>query len=162
MHFKKAGELKRRVVWKRKLIGALLLLPAVAFLSSCSFHEPLEIKEFQSDGCTCFFNGTRSQPSLWREDCLAHDYAYWRGGSFQQRKRADLLLRNQIRRKGAPITAFLVYVGVRLGGSPWLPTPWRWGFGWNCFPLGYREWTQEMSESMGEGASSEVMSLPLD
>jgi hypothetical protein len=23
-----------------------------------------------------------------------------------------------------------MYIGVRIGGHAWLPTPWRWGYGW--------------------------------
>jgi hypothetical protein len=31
----------------------------------------------------------------------------------------------------------LFYAGVRLGGAPWLPTPWRWGYGWEDWPHDY-------------------------
>ncbi len=33
----------------------------------------------------------------------------------------------------------IMYIGVRIGGSPWLPTPWRWGYGWNVWPKGYEK-----------------------
>jgi hypothetical protein len=31
----------------------------------------------------------------------------------------------------------LFYAAVRVGGTPWLPTPWRWGYGWDEWPRGY-------------------------
>ncbi|MGI9266331.1 MAG: hypothetical protein ACR2QY_02300 [Akkermansiaceae bacterium] len=75
---------------------------------------------------------------LWRDDCVVHDYAYWKGGTWKERRDADRKLRDGIRSKGKPVIAQLAYMGVRLGGTPWLPTPWRWGFGWHEFPRGYR------------------------
>ncbi|MDC0566569.1 hypothetical protein OAP01_00935 [Akkermansiaceae bacterium] len=61
-----------------------------------------------------------------------------RGGTWKERRDADRKLRDGIRCKGKPVIAQLAYVGVRVGGTPWLPTPWRWGFGWHEFPRGYR------------------------
>lgn len=31
---------------------------------------------------------------------------------------------------GHPIVAFIMWIGVRIGGHPLLPAPWRWGYGW--------------------------------
>ena len=97
-----------------------------------------QVLEFQSDGCTFYPDGTSSELVLWRDNCVVHDYAYWKGGTWKERRDADRKLRDGIRRKGKPVIAQLAYVGVRVGGTPWLPTPWRWGFGWCEFPRGYR------------------------
>lgn len=62
--------------------------------------------------------------------CEAHDLRYWRGGSCDERRSADAELAACIRARGHPLLAKLYFVGVRIGGAPLWPTPWRWGFGW--------------------------------
>ena len=64
----------------------------------------------------------------WENCCDAHDQPYARGGSKLDRLMADLNLRSCVAKNGYPVWAFLMYYGVRAGGVPWLPTPWRWGF----------------------------------
>ena len=43
----------------------------------------------------------------------------------------------------------MMQAGVRIGGAPWQPVPWRWGYGWDY----YRAYDDEDDES---DASSEV------
>lgn len=52
---------------------------------------------------------------------------YWCGGSLLDRLRSDLALARCV---GHGPLGGLMFLGVRLGGSFWLPTPWRWGFGY--------------------------------
>lgn len=54
----------------------------------------------------------------------------------------DRRLRACLATRGHAVLAPLYYAGVRIGGSPSLPTPWRWGFGW---PFG-RGYTAEENE----------------
>ena len=117
-------------------IGPLLML--FVCVTGCGTKIIPQLHSFESDGCSSFPDGTASEPVLWRDDCVVHDYAYWKGGTWKERRDADRELRDGIRRKGKPVIAQLAYVGVRVGGTPWLPTPWRWGFGWHEFPRGYR------------------------
>ena len=81
-------------------------------------------KPFKSDGCTL------SADMNFRHCCEAHDKLYWQGGTSVQRKQADLEFCDCIRKSGHPVFAWFYYLGVRAGGTPLLPTPWRWGFGW--------------------------------
>jgi len=85
-----------------------------------SYLEP-----FSTDGCSMFPDGK------WRECCVEHDKAYWKGDPEDKegRRKADLELMACVARKGYPFTAFVMYVGVRIGGSSWWPTSWRWGYG---------------------------------
>ena len=85
-----------------------------------------------TDGCTLSpdFNFTSC--------CQAHDAAYWRGGSCEERRKADEALRSCIIEKGHPALASLYYMTVRMTGSPRMPTRWRWGFGWP-YGMGYSE-----------------------
>lgn len=76
-------------------------------------------------------------PQRWRDCCVAHDVVYWRGGTSDERLGADEALRACVlaRTQDAPL-AWLMYRGVRAGGVPWLPTTYRWGYGWP-FGRGY-------------------------
>lgn len=112
----------------------LAQLPASAYAA--------ELKPFTSDGCSAFPNGTREQQQLWLGCCTAHDYAYWKGGTFRERLDADLALRECVRKVGAPEIAALMLAGVRVGGTPFLPTEFRWGYGWK-WPRFYRKLSAE-------------------
>lgn len=122
-----------------------VIIPILAgFLAAgCRSASPPELSAFKFDGCSCFPEGTLREPDRWKHHCLAHDRAYWQGGTQKERKTADLELRDRIRHEGSPVVAQIAYAGVRIGGTPWLPTPWRWGFGWSEFPRGYREISDE-------------------
>ena len=55
---------------------------------------------------------------------------------------ADQQLQQCVAKVGAPQIAKLMLAGVRVGGSPYLPTPFRWGYGWS-YPRGYKVLTTE-------------------
>ena len=112
------------------------LLTLVLFSALCSNAYSEEIKPFTSDGCSAFPDGTYEQKQLWLACCTVHDKAYWRGGTYQQRLNADLALKNCVAEVGEPLIAELMLAGVRVGGSPYWPTKFRWGYGWS-YPHGY-------------------------
>lgn len=85
---------------------------------------------FTTDGCS------RAPDNKWAACCIIHDIAYWCGGSKNDRETADRFLKQCVN-KQANVMGNLYYAGVRLGGTPWLPTPWRWGYGWEDWPHGY-------------------------
>lgn len=64
----------------------------------------------------------------WEGCCDSHDQLYAKGGTSIQRKQADLKLYECVKIKGYPVWASIIYIAVRVGGVPWLPTSWRWGF----------------------------------
>lgn len=97
---------------------------------------------FTSDGCSSFPNGTLEQKELWLNCCEAHDYAYWKGGTADERVAADTELQACVAAVGEPEIASLMLAGVRVGGSPYLPTTFRWGYGWP-YPRGYKALTNE-------------------
>jgi len=100
-------------------------------------HDQLaELAPFQSDGCSAFPDGTLFQQELWLRCCNVHDYAYWKGGSENEREEADLALRDCVADVGEEEIALLMLLGVRVGGSPLFPTPYRWGYGWP-YPKSY-------------------------
>lgn len=91
------------------------------------------IKPFTSDGCSSFPDGTFEQKTLWLSCCTEHDYAYWQGGTYEERLAADRELRHCVFKIGEPYIADIMLAGVRVGGSPFFPTPFRWGYGWSFF-----------------------------
>jgi len=95
-------------------------------ISVASFSD--EIKPFTSDGCSRFPDGTFKHKALWLKCCTAHDYAYWKGGTYRQRLDADLELKNCVATVGEKEIAALMLAGVRVGGSPFFPTSFRWGY----------------------------------
>ncbi len=122
-----------------KFIISLLLI----FFSSIVAAE--NIKPFTSDGCSSFPNGTLAQGELWLSCCTEHDKAYWQGGSYQQRLDADIELKRCVSAVGEPVIAELMLSGVRVGGSPYWPTNFRWGYGYS-YPHGYTS-TQDNNEN---------------
>lgn len=82
-------------------------------------------QRFTTDGC-----------SMWPDDgwtacCLAHDMAYWCGGTDAERDAADAELAACVARTGSAGMGDTMAAGARVGGVSELPTPWRWGYGWN-------------------------------
>lgn len=101
-----------------------------------------ELLPFHSDGCSLFPDGTFKNKTLWNHCCIAHDKAYWLGGNYDERLLADEALRACVAQAGEPRIADLMRRGVRAGGGPQWPTPYRWGYGWST-PRGYRELSDE-------------------
>jgi hypothetical protein len=112
-----------------------------------------ELKPFTTDGCSAFPDGTFEQKELWLECCTAHDYSYWKGGSYNDRVKADQALEQCVAKSGEPEIALLMLAGVRVGGSPLLPTSFRWGYGWS-YPKFYdalsKEEVQQVEIMKGE------------
>jgi hypothetical protein len=114
--------------------AALVALLSIV-LASCSRHE---IRPFTSDGCSAFPDGTLEQKELWLSCCTTHDIAYWKGGTYKERLQSDKDLQMCVEGIGEPEVALLMFTGVRVGGTPYLPTTFRWGYGWP-YPRAYGE-----------------------
>lgn len=98
--------------------------------------------EFTTDGCSgsimCLLRivwkirfklGQVSSPiPPWEKYCELHDAKYHPGGTYAERLQADIELMNAVKDLGYPRLGSSMFMGVRFGGSPWLPFPWRWGF----------------------------------
>ena len=108
-----------------------------------------ELKPFASDGCSAFPDGTFEQRQLWLSCCIEHDRAYWRGGTRKERINADKRLKACVEAVGEPAIARLMMAGVRVGGTPYLPTKFRWGYGWP-YLRGYKALTDEEQEQVRE------------
>jgi hypothetical protein len=109
----------------------------------CCFSSNAEpiLQPFTSDGCSVFPDGNWQQQQLWLPCCTAHDVAYWQGGTAEMRADADAKLQQCVAAIGQPEIAQIMQAGVRVGGTPYLPTPFRWGYGWSEF-RGYQAHTE--------------------
>jgi len=127
----------------------VMLFVVVLLLIACT--SP--IKPFTSDGCSSFPDGTFEQGELWLQCCVAHDFAYWKGGTYDDRLEADKELQMCVKEVGEPEVALLMLAGVRVGGSPLWPTSFRWGYGWS-YPKWYAELTaDELKQIQAQGAA---------
>lgn len=108
------------------LLAGLISLAAASPSFGQAAGRPMPT-EFRSDNCTLFPDGD------YAECCVAHDRDYFFGGSLKERRSSDKRLRNCVKSKGKGwerrLLANAMYIGVRLGGISFLPTPFRWGFG---------------------------------
>ena len=109
---------------------SLVLLMIGVIVSGCTENDSMELADFTSDGCSIFPNGTPDDQKLWLNCCKKHDYDYWKGGTETERLASDEALRQCVIAAGEPRIAQLMLTGVRIGGSPYLPTTFRWGYGW--------------------------------
>lgn len=115
----------------------LLILEPQKNLSVSNILNP-----FTTDGCSMFPDGTVWDNALWRECCVAHDLAYWKGGDYWARMAADEALLNCVDELGEPVVGVMMLLGVRIGGSPFWPTPFKWGYGWEKW-RGYQALTPQ-------------------
>lgn len=122
----------------RPILPAQILLPLLLATPASG----MELAPFTTDGCSAFPDGTLEQQSLWVECCIRHDLAYWKGGTYTQRLAADDALQVCVADVGEPEIAAVMLAGVRVGGSPFYPTTYRWGYGWP-WPRGYRALTTD-------------------
>ncbi len=125
-------------------LHAVILAGALALATVPAYGKD-ELKPFTTDGCSDFPNGTLKQKNLWLHCCIEHDKKYWAGGTYDERLQADRDLRACVAGVGEPAIAALMLAGVRVGGSPSLNTPFRWGYGWP-YGRGYKALTPEEKE----------------
>lgn len=111
--------------WPRRA----LYFGLVFALSACS--DDTGLQSFSSDGCSLFPDSSLISESDWCDCCLQHDVAYWKGGTRAEREIADRELRDCVQNKtDNSVLARSMYEGVRIGGSPYFYSWYRWGYGW--------------------------------
>jgi hypothetical protein len=112
----------------QRIATALLILALMQIAATGQSGNREMPPDFKSDGCSLFPDGN------YHDCCVQHDQTYYFGGSLKERRAADKALYKCVRSKGnSKLLASMIYMGVRVGGVSFLPTPFRWGFG-NKFP----------------------------
>ena len=115
------------------------------FISTATLAE--EIKPFTTDGCSAFPDGDLENNAKWMQCCIKHDYAYWKGGTKIERETADIKLKQCVAELGENNIAEIMHWGVRIGGEPFYPTWYRWGYGWP-YNRGYAPLTKEEEQQV--------------
>jgi hypothetical protein len=108
------------------ILTFLFSVSAFAQSNSVSENQPAVPADFKGDGCTNFPDGD------YADCCFEHDKAYYVGGSWKMRWRADKKLYQCVAAKKGfkhKLIAPIMWAGVRVFGVPFLPTSFRWGFG---------------------------------
>ena len=96
--------------------------------------------EKHSDGCSggmsamyakmTFLHKNHNNKLRWHECCVIHDKAYYYGGTKQEKKQADKALSQCVSKVvGNKFLGKAMQLAVKIGGSPYLPTSYRWGYG---------------------------------
>ena len=96
--------------------------------------------QMHSDGCSggmsamyarmTFLHKNNNRKLRWHECCVIHDEAYYYGGNKQEKKQADKALSQCVTAViGHKFLGKAMQLAVKVGGSPHLPTPYRWGYG---------------------------------
>jgi hypothetical protein len=143
----------------RELV-ALIASLVLACLSSGAQADAADLAHFTSDGCSLFPDGTIADRAKWCDCCLLHDIAYWRGGTEEERKRADEALRDCVLgHTGDKALSETMYLGVRAGGNPVFPAWYRWGYGWP-YGRGYKPLNDEEREQVRKKLDEYWMSHP--
>ena len=136
-------KIERKLKYKNTINLKINNYLIIAFLSLfIGVAEAEQLQPFTSDGCSSFPDGTFEQNKLWLSCCTAHDYDYWKGGSYDDRLASDKALKACVAGVGEPEIALLMLAGVRVGGTPFFPTTFRWGYGWS-YPRFYGSLTEE-------------------
>jgi len=90
---------------------------------------------FRTDGCSMWPDGMFTGVT-WQECCVEHDLAYWCGGTRQMRVEADRELQRCVAEQYGGWMGAVMRPGVLVGGHPWVPAYWRWGYG-HRYPAPY-------------------------
>jgi hypothetical protein len=136
---------------------------AAAVLAGCQAAPALH--PFTTDGCSMFPDRAPVGAADWCGCCVAHDLAYWRGGTEEERLAADRELERCVTDAVRdPVLATAMFAGVRVGGNPYFATPYRWAYGWP-YGRGYqaldeREQAQAASLQAGYMAAHPVLACP--
>ncbi len=132
--FRRRQNFMRNNFWYKLSLQLMSAVFALLILSSLdTFAQTLDKSatpvvpaDFTSDGCTHFPDGN------YLDCCVEHDRAYFVGGSWTQRWRADKKLYQCVAAKDKfynKSVAVIMWLGVRAFGVPWLKTKASWGFG---------------------------------
>lgn len=115
-------------VLMRHLLHAATVAAIAAGLAGCSTPT---LQPFSTDGCSMFPDRALAGKADWCGCCVAHDLAYWRGGTAAERLAADRELAQCVTASSHDAAlAQTMLAGVRAGGGPYFVTAYRWGYGW--------------------------------
>lgn len=129
-----------------KLITLIFL--SINIYAHSSEGEPISMKNFETDFCTMFKEGTKSSPSLWKHCCIKHDLAYWVAGTKKDMRRADKEIKKCVTSSGEPFIANLMYSGIKIGHLSPVKNKFKWGWAHEESRKNYQELTPNEIEEI--------------
>lgn len=99
----------------------------------CNQLSAGNLSPYKGEKCVELTNLTPEHQQLWLDCCGAHDLSYWHGGSYKEQLTADRTLKQCVAVVGDTSIIVSMLKKVKVGGSPYLPTEYRWGYGWSNF-----------------------------
>lgn len=97
--------------------------------SHCAIADlPTPDVSFSTDACSFWPNSMAGRD--WGACCVAHDAAYWCGGTAEMKAEADRVLRECIETI-QPGMGYATWAAFKATHHSYLPLPWRWG---NAYP----------------------------
>ncbi len=133
------------------------LVFALVFRSGPTYANENTLKNFETDGCTMFFDGPKDRPNLWRHCCVEHDLRYWYGGDSVDMKNTDLRLKACVKEVAGDTWANLIYLGVRTGHLSPIKNKTHWSWGWTN-----KRANSKLSKEESEYVIEELRRLPFD
>lgn len=128
----------KKIIGSASFLMMLLCLTSLAVAMGSKPEPPKQTpvpNDFIFDGCSVVPEGYPWDPNqeyLWCECCIDHDIAYWRGGTWVDRRLADAQLGQCVQEKtGIPELGAAFFLGTEIGGSPYWKQPYRWGYAWS-------------------------------
>lgn len=110
----------------------LFIFSFLFIANNCFAKEANILHPFTSDGCSVAPDNEYIGNNDWLGCCVEHDKKYWLGGTRQEKELADSEFKQCLVTNG--MSAFesnIYYFAVQFGGSPFLSTNWKWGYGWS-------------------------------
>jgi len=135
-------------MFKKKFIIAILLVgTATWILWAWLFYDEDEAILHEVQTYHCANLPEKLAVEKWGNCCSELDREYWRGGTFIAQREANSAFRTCLGdvypESYMPIIA---YYGLYAVSSPFVPTSWRWGYGWD-FGHGFRDGATLFQES---------------
>ncbi len=144
-------------VMKTIILLALMTLSISGVVYAADIENKLN--PFESDGCSMIPDSEPFYNNDWLKCCTPHDYKYWKGGSAEDKEKADLEFKICLEKNNfGKWLSRIFYYGVSIGGTPSVKTTWRWGYGWSKI----REYAPlSKSEKKQVADYSELLKLPV-
>lgn len=113
----------------KKLISVIMAaMLAAPFAIKGAASLPPPYRDGCSGGMSWFYRNIRGEVPVWEGCCDTHDKLYGAGGTSDQRAAADRGLYECVAASGHRLAAGVMWASVKIGGQPFFPFGWRWGF----------------------------------
>ncbi len=113
---------------RKIVVGVAIVLLLVPFAIKGAASLPAPYKDGCSGGMSWLYRNVLGKVPAWENCCDIHDKIYGAGGTSDQRAAADRSLYECVATSGNNLVAGFMLVAVKIGGQPFFPFGWRWGF----------------------------------